>query len=226
MRRLILGSLLASVAALPAAAQFEGTITMKTMGQGDATYMIKGDKVAFTTQSPMAQGVEVRGIIDFPNHKMVMVMPATGPMAAMTAMPGMADAKGFTMTIDMNGAAANGPTPTVKDLGTSETIAGYKCEDFEVTDGKNVTKVCMSQELGKFALASGGMGRRGGGAGAAWTRAFGDKIGMPLKVWNDGKVSMEVTAVSKGSVPESMFKVPDGYKEMPMMGGMGRGPGL
>lgn len=51
---------------------------------------------------------------------------------------------------------------------------------------------------------------------------------FPLKVWSpEGKMAMEVTAIDKGSVPESMFTIPDGYVDMAaMMGGMrgGRPP--
>ena len=217
MRRFVAVSLLLVPAAMPLSAQFEGTIsmTMSTHSGGnsaDMQYLIKGHKIAYTMSSPMAPGQQVRMIMDLDAQKTIMLIPVA-----------MGDTKGMMMTIDLKQAAAHAAKqapPVVTALGTSQTIAGYRCSDFEMTDKKNVTRMCISQDLGRFAFSGG----RGGGAAAPdWTRAFGDKPGFPLKVWTaDGKVSMEVTSVHKGSVPDSVFAIPDGYKDMSGMMGMGR----
>ena len=81
--------------------------------------------------------------------------------------------------------------------------------------------MCVTTALGRFNLPQmdGGMGRRGGGAAPpAWSQAFGNKPVFPLKVWSsDGKLAMEVVAIDKGSVPASMFEIPEGYVDMASM---------
>jgi hypothetical protein len=120
----------------------------------------------------------------------------------------------------------------VKKLGTSETVVGLSCDDYEATSDKGeVTRLCMTSALGRFMYpqTSGGIGgRRGGGGSAApsWSTAFGDKPMFPLKVvTSDGKMAMEVTAIDKSPVSASVFEIPDGYVDLSaMMGGMGRPP--
>jgi hypothetical protein len=225
---------------MPLAAQFEGTVKMKMStgdnGQSaDVTYMMKGRKIVYLMQSAMAQGVDIRMIIDRDAQKSTMLMPMTGAMASMAQVPGMANAKGLMMVTDLSKAAAStgsasATAPTFKDLGTSETIAGYKCEDFEMTSGKNVMRMCMAKELGTFAFAGAGSmgGRRGGGGGGgapAWAQSMGN-MGFPLKVWSpDGKIAQEVTSIDRNPVPESAFAIPDGYVDMSSMLGGRRGGG-
>jgi hypothetical protein len=141
-------------------------------------------------------------------------------------MAGMPDAKGMKMVIDLSkitAQPAGSAKADVKKLGTSQKIAGVSCDDYEITDenGKSV-KVCVTSSLGRFRMPdlNGGMGRRGGGAGAqpAWVKAFGDKPAFPLKVWtDDGNTNIEVTSVDRAPVPASLFEIPDGYVDMTAM---------
>src|ERR1041384_7208433 len=192
MRRIVAATLLSMTAALPAAAQFEGTVSMKMDGvQGDMKYMVKGNKLAYMMSS---QGMEMRVLVDAEAQKAKILIPMA-----------MGDSKGMIMTMDLKDAAAESEKnpPVVKPLGTSETIAGYRCDDFEVTQGKNVTRMCITKELGRFTFAGAGRGR----GAPSWVHAFGEKGGFPLKVWTgDGKVAMEVTSVDKGRVPDSTFE--------------------
>jgi len=135
--------------------------------------------------------------------------------------------------IDLNQAAARADTttPVVKALGTSQTIAGHKCNDFEITSTKEVTRVCLSTDMGTFTFPTmgGGFGGRGrGGASSpSWTHLLASHPGYPLKAWTpEGKVTFEVTKIEKGSVPAAMFEIPEGYMDLGgMMGGRGRGGG-
>jgi hypothetical protein len=226
------------------AAQFEGTVTMKmstTAGSGNADMnmkiAVKGDRTATimslpSTAGPMA-GMEVRSIYDPKANTMTMLMPMA---AAMANIPGMANAKGMKTVVDLS-KTPQGPSGAggqanvdVKKLGTSQTVLGMSCDDYEVTsNGGSPTRMCVTSALGRFTLPqmSGGIGRSASPP-PAWARAFGNKPMFPLKVWSpEGKMAMEVTAIDKGSVPESMFTIPDGYVDMAaMMGGMrgGRPP--
>ena len=92
-------------------------------------------------------------------------------------------------------------------------------------------RACIAQSLGHFLFPTtgGGMPGRGGGNGTspAWTKAFGKNPGLPLKVWSTkGEVAMEVTSIEKGSVPASMFEIPDGYVDMASLFGGRRGGGI
>lgn len=235
------GYLLLPLAALamPLAAQgFEGTVSMNIPAaagsMSDMQYFVKGDQLAMTAKlganaGPMA-GAEIRMIMDIKGAKMTMLIPLTGAMAGQFGAMGGGDMKGIKQVTDLNqiGDPKAGANAEVKALGTTEVIAGHKCEDFQITDEKSVTMMCLTKDMGSFAFASGGMGGRRGGAGSpAWANFFRSHPGFPLKVWDkDGKITLEVTKIEKGSVPASMFEVPDGYMDMgAMFGGRGGGRG-
>ena len=86
----------------------------------------------------------------------------------------------------------------MKLVGT-ETVNGYETEKYETvvkSDGKTM----------KFDL---------------WVAK---KLGVPIKmVSKDGSYSMEYLDIKEGNVPDSVFKVPSGYRKMPMPQGMPRG---
>jgi hypothetical protein len=184
-----------------------------------------------SSAGPMA-GMEVRSIYDPKANTMTTLMPM---IAGMANLPGMANAKGMKTVVDLSkmqggaganvGGSANGD---LKKLGTSQTVAGMPCDDYEASSSNGQTmRMCVTSALGRFTMPQmgGGMGRSASPP-PAWAHAFGNKPMFPLKVWStDGKMAMEVTAIDKGSVPSSMFEVPDGYVDVAaMMGGMGRPP--
>lgn len=214
---------LVTVVATPLAAQrFEGTVDAVTKGGSQDSKMelfVKGDRIAAKLDMPAgrgpASGKEGRMIIDWPTMTMTILIPME-----------MGGAKGMKMVTDMRKAAADaGPPPTIKPLGTSEVIAGYKCENMLVSNKKGSTTVCMSDQLGHFGIPSGGP--MGAGNFSQVEQFLMAHPGFPLRVTeNDGKVSFEVTKVMPGTVPDDIFTIPDGYMDMSAMGGMmGRGRG-
>lgn len=232
MMRRTLSALLPVLLALPIAAQsFEGTITMRMTSEGTpepitTTMHIKGDVMAMVMElpgsaGPMA-GMEARMVLDQGSRKMTMLMPMP---PGMPAMPG---AKGMKIVTDLSKLDADGakePEATVTKLGTSQTIAGMPCDDYQTTsaDGET-TNMCITDKLGRFAMPRGSMGP----PPPAWVRAFGDKPMFPLKVWtttSGNSVAMEVTGIKRGAAPAGVFDTsPAGYRDMSaMMGGMGRG---
>ena len=94
-----------------------------------------------------------------------------------------------------------------KKLGTSQTIAGLKCDDYEASADGQTTKICFAPNVGMFAYPNLGGGMNGRGRGAAapgWAKGLPTAPGFPLKAWSaDGKVSMEVTAIDRTAVPLS-----------------------
>ena len=206
MRRTVLAVLFAIGSTAPLAAQFGGVITMAMPNSNvtDMKYYIQGEHVAATMT--MAQGA--------------------GPMSGVT-IRNIIDFKGMKMVLDMSKPPQGMPEvkTDIKALGTSETVAGYKCDDFQIIENDKPTdKMCATKELGAFAFGAMQMGgRRGSSSG--WTQFFNQHPGyFPLKLTgSDGKVIMEATAVQKGGVPDSIFTEPDGYMEMPNFGGRGGG---
>ncbi len=219
--------------ALPLGAQgFEGTMSMRVGApdgtQMDVKYMIKGDKMGMTMTAPASTGpmagAEIRMIIDQGAKTATMLMPAPAGMANMLP----PDTKGIKMVtpIGAEAASAGGAAAvTYKKLGTSQTIAGLKCDDYEATTDGETIRSCLASNVGMFNYPNlgGGMGGRGGrGAAApAWSKGIGQAPGFPLKVWStDNKVAMEVTAIDRAAVPASAFEVPAGYMDLGgMMGG-------
>jgi hypothetical protein len=232
MRRFTMLVLAQLAAAAPLAAQFEGTVTMKVSGlgqSGDITMktLIKGDQQATlmtipASAGPMA-GMEMRMVYDTKTMTATSLMPIPPQMAQA---PMFANAKGIKTVIDLGKAAANPnvsqETVDVKKLGTSEKIAGYACDDYEITSSKGeVMRACIAQSLGHFLFPS-----VGGAGSPSWTKAFGTKPGLPLKVWSESGngVAMEVTSIERGTVSPDMFQIPEGYMDMSQM--MGRRGGF
>jgi hypothetical protein len=234
MRRSIAVTLIGLLAATPVGAQFEGTVTMKMSSKEGSNedmtvkMAMKGGKTVTMMTMPASAGPmgggEMRSIFDPSAHTSTILMPIPPEMASV---PQLANAKGIKMVMDLSKARPQGAGDAgnvdIKKLGTSETIAGMSCDDYEVTDKKETTRMCLTESLGSFMFPqTGGIGGRGRGASApAWSKVFGNKPMFPLKVWTpDGKMAMEVVSVDKSSVPSSLFDIPDGYMDMSaMMGG-------
>ena len=232
-----------AVLAAPLAAQgFEGTVSMNIPAADGSLstvkYLTKGDQVAVlmtagASMGPMA-GAEMRMIIDVKGGKTTVLIPLTADMATQFGAMGGGNMKGIKQVVDLNQVVGrvDTTTPEIKALGTSQTIAGHKCNDFEVTARQEVTRVCLSTDFGSFTFpaSGGGFGGRGrGGSGVpGWTQMLRSHPGYPLKAWtpsHDGKVIFEVTKIEKGSVPASMFEIPEGFMDLGGMMGRGRGGG-
>jgi hypothetical protein len=169
-------------------------------------------------------GMEMRMVYDPKTMTATTLMPIPAQMAQA---PMFANAKGIKTVIDLSKASANPnvsqETVDVKKLGTTERVAGYDCDDYEIKSSKGETvHACIAQSLGHFLFPS-----VGGSGSPSWTKAFGSKPGFPLKVWSEsGGVAMEVTSIERGSVSPDMFLVPEGYMDMSAMMGRRGGGGF
>lgn len=220
--------LLPALITAPLSAQFEGTIAMTAADLGSEPVSIqyhvqKGRAaivmVAPPSAGPMA-GSEMRMLMDPGQQKMTILMPVSGQMAAM-----MGGAKGIKMVTDLKdlpGSEAIAPNGSVRELGTKQRIAGRECTDYEVKTNSETVTMCLTDGLGSFLLATGGMGRSA--KVPAWAQNLEGKF--PLKVVDaKGNATLTVTAITPGTVPAALFAVPDDYQDMSgMMGGMGGGP--
>jgi outer membrane lipoprotein-sorting protein len=83
---------------------------------------------------------------------------------------------------------------TCKKLGT-ETVNGRSCDKWEITDK----------------------------SGKKETFWMDQKLHFPIKMIN-GDITIQYTNIKEGPQDAALFKVPDGYRKMPMGAGMGRPP--
>jgi len=109
----------------------------------------------------------------------------------------------------------------IKDTGEKDTILGYSCEKFVVTDAKGLTtQLWLAHDLQGFTGMNpgAGMGRRPQ-VPAAWEE-LAKNGGFPMRVVSADskgeKFRMEVTSVNPQSLPESVFEVPAGYQKFDM----------
>lgn len=198
---------------------FEGAITMNNTN-GDKppktiTYEVKGTKMRFEgpeEHGPMAGGYmifdtaakKMTAVNDAKKTAMVMDVGAMGGMTP-TGAPGM----------------PAGPKPNVEKTGKTDTVAGYSCDVWKMTEASGEkTEACVAKGISFPA-----MGRHAG-----WMSSLED--GFPLRAISydaagKEKSRMEVTKIEKKSIDDSQFQVPAGYTTQDMasmmkgLGGMG-----
>jgi hypothetical protein len=222
MRRLLLISLSVIALLRPLTAQqFEGTIAVRIGGPGGTGSMVsrmttKGDKVLTVIALPGVAGQDLRMITDNRARTMIMLTPFP---PGMVLPKGVASAKGIITVRDF---PAPAPSPSTKPinsdirkLGSSQTIAGINCDDYEATgETGQVVRMCLAASLGR--LTSGALGEGGqSGQPAPWARALGNKPLMPLKVWKpDGTTVLEVMEIKRQLVASRVFDIPPGYVDV------------
>jgi len=225
-----------SLSSAPSGGEFEGQITSK-MFVGDRTmetrYAIKGARNRIEALFPQgdAQASLVQTsvtLMDTSSGTMTMLFPQTKTYVTMN---------GGEMAEEMTKGEGKDPLfdfPKVTSTGKTETIAGINCEHWLIGDK---TDVCMAKGLGYF-----GGGGPSGILDKLKNLALRDKIkaqldanpefakfveggAFPLKMAQvengQSKTIMEVTAVERKSMDDSIFTVPADYKktEIPGMPG-------
>jgi Domain of unknown function (DUF4412) len=214
---------LSALCALPAAAQFEGTVTWK-MEKGQMAQTYKGMMVR--TEMTGEGGRQGVMIMDHTARTMTMLMPEDKMYMVMNLK-------------DMSDREDRKP-PKLTDMGKTETIAGKTCHVYRYAKEAGepeTTELCAAKGMGYF-LGGGrgpmGMGRRGQGpdiaaiaANPEYAKLYKDGF-FPLRIskLEDGKVKNEmiVTQIEAKSVEASAFTTPPDYTEMKMPGGMARPP--
>lgn len=222
MRRFFLCALPLVSLVLPLRSQqFEGTLTVRIGGPGGTGSMLtrmttKGDKVLTVMTLPGTPPQELRMITDNHAHTLTTLTPFP---PGMVLPPGVSMAKGVVAVREM-------PTPVkpttgsssksdIRKLGSSQTIAATKCDDYEVTgETGQVVRMCLASSLGR--MAPGALGGGGqSGQPAPWASVLGDKPLMPLKIWQpDGTIVLEVVAIKRELVSPRVFDIPPGYVDM------------
>lgn len=130
----------------------------------------------------------------------------------------------FTPTADQQAKAqarAQEANVQIKDTGEKETILGYSCEKFIVTDAKGLTtELWLAHDLQGFTGMNPGAGLgRHPQVPAAW-EDLAKNGGFPMRVVSSDskgeKFRMEVTSVDPQSLADSVFEVPAGWQKFDM----------
>ena len=188
---------------------FEGAITMSII-KGDKppesiVYIVKGTKMRFNV--PVAGSY---AILDTTTHKMTTVT----------------DSRKTAMVLDMSGAFNKnaGPNMTkasIEKTGKTDTVAGYACDVWKVTEPNgSKTDLCVADGI-SFPIS--------GREAPAWASELGN--GFPLRaITTDGSGKetnhMLVTQIDKKTIDDAQFTVPPDYKTVDMtamLGGLGGG---
>ncbi len=216
-------------ATLASAAGFEGKVTLAlSTGKGQTQvldYSIKSNAVRIDLQ---AEGQAFASIMDLEKMEMTLLMPEQQMYMVMPIKDKVEKAMDKAFENDA----------TIEKTGRTETILGYKCDEYLAKDREAVTEIWVAEGLGSFmGLGSGGNpmgGMMGGGKkrGTGWEEKFKGKPGFPLRVISRDKKNretfkMEATKIEPGTLPASLFQAPAGWQkfQMPDMGGLMKGFG-
>ena len=199
---------------------FEGEITMQLTDAGKPpntmVYSVKGSKMRFDLPAHGSAEGPGYAIMDGDAKKMYTVTESK-KMAFEMDMNG-AGANPMAAAAGMNAAAAT--KPNVEKTGKTDTVAGYSCEVWKVTEANgDKTELCVAKGISFPSMGRGA---------PSWAGAIGEGF-FPLRVvTNDStgkeKSKMEVTKIEKKTEDEARFQVPAGYKTMnmaDMMKGLG-----
>jgi hypothetical protein len=224
----------AAAAAAPGSlAGFEGDITLLTKSKKSheptpITLTVKGAKMRFDVPEDMEGapkfGMHTHAIVNTAEKKaytvvdeqrMVMVMDLDRIGEQMKKMKPAGAAE-----------AANEAPPKVTKTGHTDTVAGMKCEDWDMVNAKGKRgKVCVSEEEASFLS----MPNLDMPTDRVWAKELFDGKHLPLRMVSydtagTEETRLEVTKLERKPVPDTVFEIPAGYKVMDfgqMMAGMG-----
>lgn len=194
---------------------FEGRVTM-TMKDGSAKptamkYAMKKDLVRVDIEA--GKGESASSIMNFSKKEMIMLMPSEKMYMVMPIQDVAETAK----------EAAGNSSPLEKTTET-EVILGYTCTKYLTRDRDSVTEIWAAEGIGMFA----GMGAANPMKPSprnAWEAELVEKGFFPLRVVGKNKAGrerfrMEVTAIEKQSLADSLFTAPEDFERLDMGGGM------
>lgn len=212
---------------------FEGKVTMaiKTSDSDNGSPVVNYSiKEGFMRMDATAGGHQSSVIFDSKNKQMIILIPERS-MYMVRSLAGQGSTPSYGGQGYPGAAAPQGNPGKLEATGETEKILGYTCTKYVVTSsGGDSTQIWVTDQLGMF----GGFNLGGGPGGRSpvpqgWASALQGKSFFPMRVigTENGKTfRMDVTAVSKESVPDSEFAPPDGWQKFDMgnfMQGMGAG---
>jgi hypothetical protein len=211
--------LVAAPGIVSAQKEFEGAVTMNMNTAGMSVDVLTLSKAGKVRQEMSMMGQNMVSIIDASAGTGLVLMPAM-QMYMKLDLKALADQAG------------NHEMPKITPAGTTETIVGHTCENYNLEMQSGTMVMCVAKDLGFY---TGSLSTQGPGAGGnASMQAYMDvfkqtfKDGFfPLKMTMSAEgqsMTMTVTRIEPKPVSDDQFKldIPAGYTEMKMPG---RGPG-
>ncbi len=202
-----------------AADTFEGTVTMTisspSMKGGPQTINLSLKDGDMRTDMDTGRGA-ASAIFDTKNRQLIILMPQQRMyMVRPIPQPGQGHAPG----------AARSTPPSLTDTGVRETILGYACTKYTSAGESGTTDIWVTDQLGMFMglFHGGGPGSRSE-APPEWESALKGRNFFPMRVVSNtarGTFRLEVTAVNKTSLPDSLFSAPDGWQKFDLGAIMG-----
>jgi len=204
---------------------FEGTVSMTiaapSMKNGPQTITMSLKDGNMRTDLETSRGT-MSAIFDMKDHQMLILMPQ---QRMYMVQPMVQPAAGQAPAPRMGT-----PPPSLQETGVKETILGYECTKYTSTGADGTTAIWVTDQLGTFV----GLFHGGGPGGrsqppAAWESALKGGNFFPMRVISNsskGTFRLDVTAVNKASLPDSLFSPPEGWQKLDlgsMMGGGMRG---
>ncbi len=212
--RLVCASALLAPAVFAAAA-FEGKVNFNIISGRDKAqamnYSIKGDKLRIEMPGQKEMGGMIVDLTKkettmiMTEQKMYMTMPI--PEAAMQQ------------------AQQKNDDVKLEKTNEHEKILGHPATKYIATDAKGVmTDLWLAEGLGTFMAMSGEnpmARRRSAPSDKGWERVLAGKELFPLRVVSKDKAGketyrMEVTAIEKTTLPDSVFAPPEGFQKFDM----------
>ena len=220
---------------------FEGEIdgfTKKAGGQQTPiSLFLKGDKVRFELPDELSRragqflGDKAYGIFDSAAKKVYVVSDAKKQAIVMDLNSGKPLGGLMAPGSHAPGAAPTGSPSKITKTGKYDTVAGYKCENWDITSDRHEGTVCVAEQgVSWLSLPTTAIPGE-----HAWMAELVDGKHFPLRFVSydkDGTTEesrVEVTKIDKKSLQDTEFQVPTGYNVIDlekMMMGMGGMPGM
>jgi hypothetical protein len=199
-------------ARLGAQGSFEGVITY----QAPATET----NAAPTTVTFSIKGAVSR--IDLSDTKTPFGAPSVIMDSAAKSVTVLMPSTKMYMTTTMQGAtASNGTAPpvTITPLGTTETVAGIKCENYAITNAEHQGTVCAAHGMGTLGIPSGMDALHGMPSNYSEQIRAASKDGfLPLKLTElkdaTPHVALIATSVVRKNLDPSLFVTPSDYMKV------------
>lgn len=193
------------------AQNFEGVIhyqfdKMEQQNMGDIEYMIKNDKIRMQFGMGAQSGAM---LYDSNDTKMTFIMDKMKSYMSMD-MDKMSKESNYDSKWDKS---------EVEKTGQTKEIAGYPCEIWKISNekGENLT-MCMADGLGTFMTPGNPMARK---QAPDWAKEIVAEGFMPLEVIEESggseTVQMRATKIEEKSLSDSLFEIPEGYRDMSSM---------
>ncbi len=229
--------------ALPSGFEGEVDVTAKGDNPSDApvslALSVKNGKVRVNVPedlvkrsgAPLGSGVYV--ILDSEAKKLYAVIDSRHQVILVDLNKAGEQLKGVGSSPAEHGGAAAGPTTKVTKTGKFDTVAGYKCENWDIASDHHEGTACVADEgFSWFSFPTTGIPTE-----RLWAAELLDGKHFPLRYVGyakDGTESarIEVTKIEKKSLPATDFEYPPSYVVLDLatmfrgMAGLGGMPGM